>query len=529
MTVSRWIDGVLEKNELIDQDSNLRGLIFWGHAPNSQTRGLEMKTAMDKLDLMVVIDPYPSASAAMAAMPGKAGELNPNRAVYLLPAATQFETSGSVTASNRSVQWREKVIEPLFESRTDHMIMYQLAQKLGFDKELVAKTKMVAGKGGMMEPEVESILREINQSCWSIGYTGQSPERLKAHMRNMNVFDVKTLRAKGGVDKETGYKLDGDYFGLPWPCFGTPELKHPGSPNLYDTSKHVMDGGGNFRANFGVEKDGVDLLAADGSYSKGADITTGYPEFDHLLMKKLGWWNELTDAEKAAAEGKNWKTDLSGGIIRVTMKNHGCHPFGNAKARAVVWNFPDPVPQHREPLYSTRSDLVAKYPTHDDKKAFWRLPTLYKSVQEKNKDIGQEFPLIMSSGRLVEYEGGGEETRSNPWLAELQQEMFIEINPVAANDRGIRDGEKVWVKTPTGAKILVRALVTERVDRGTVWMPYHFSGRWQGVDLLQYYPEGAHPIVRGEAANTATTYGYDSVTMMQETKTTVCQIERATA
>ncbi|MCE9660935.1 MAG: formate dehydrogenase subunit alpha [Burkholderiales bacterium] len=527
MTVSRWIDGVLEKNELIDQDSNLRGLIFWGHAPNSQSRGAEMKTAMDKLDLLVVIDPYPSASAAMAAMPGKAGELNANRAVYLLPAATQFETSGSVTASNRSLQWREKVIEPLFESRTDQMIMYQLAQKLGFDKELMAKTKLVAGKAGMMEPEVESILREVNQSCWTIGYTGQSPERLKAHMRNMNVFDVKTLRAKGGVDKETGYKLDGDYFGLPWPCFGTPEMKHPGSPNLYDTSRHVMDGGGNFRANFGVEKDGVDLLAADGSYSKGADITTGYPEFDHLLLKKLGWWNELTDAEKAAAEGKNWKTDLSGGIIRVAMKNHGCHPFGNAKARAVVWNFPDPVPLHREPLYSTRPDLVAKYPTHDDKKAFWRLPTLFKSVQEKNKDIGQQFPLIMSSGRLVEYEGGGEETRSNPWLAELQQEMFIEINPAAANDRGIRDGEKVWVKSPTGAKLLVQALVTERVDRGTVWLPFHFSGRWQGVDLLQYYPDGAYPVVRGEAVNTATTYGYDSVTMMQETKTTVCQVERA--
>jgi formate dehydrogenase major subunit len=369
------------------------------------------------------------------------------------------------------------------------------------------------------------MLREINRSNWTIGYTGQSPERLKAHMRNMHVFDVKTLKAKGGIDKETGYSLDGDYFGLPWPAWGPPEMKHPGSPNLYETGKHVMDGGGNFRANFGVEKDGVDLLAADGSHSKGADITTGYPEFDHVLMKKLGWWNELTDAEKAAAEGKNWKTDLSGGIIRVTMKNHGCHPFGNAKARAVVWNFPDPIPQHREPIYSTRSDLVAKYPTHDDKKAFWRLPTLYKSVQEKNKDIGKQFPLIMSSGRLVEYEGGGEETRSNPWLAELQQEMFIEINPVAANDRGIRDGEQVWVKTPTGAKILVRALVTERVDRSTVWMPYHFSGRWQGVDLLQYYPEGAHPIVRGEAANTATTYGYDSVTMMQETKTTLCQVE----
>ena len=535
MTVSRWVDGVLEKNELIDQESNLRGLFFWGHAPNSQTRGLEMKKAMDKLDLLVVIDPFPSATAAMAAMPGKAEDQNPNRAVYLLPATTQFETSGSCTASNRSLQWREQVIEPLWESRTDHMIMYQLAQKLGFDKELVKNFKMVKAKGGMEEPETESILREINKSVWTIGYTGQSPERLKAHMRNMHVFDVKTLKAKGGIDKETGLKLDGEYFGLPWPCWGTSDMKHPGSPNLYDTSKHVMEGGGNFRANFGVEREGVSLLAADGSHSKGADLTTGYPEFDHLLLKKLGWWGDLTEAEQKAAEGKNWKTDPSGGIIRVAMAVHGCHPFGNAKARAIVWNFPDPIPQHREPLYSNRADLVAKYPTHDDRKAFWRLPTLYKTVQDKNKDIGKTFPLIMTSGRLVEYEGGGEETRSNPWLAELQQEMFVEINPKAANDRGIRNGDFVWVKTPPMQAVpefkglRVKAQVTERVDAETVFLPFHFSGRWGGVDMLAYYPEGAAPVVRGEAINTATTYGYDSVTMMQETKTTVCQIEKATA
>ncbi|MCU0920269.1 MAG: formate dehydrogenase subunit alpha [Burkholderiaceae bacterium] len=534
MTVSRWIDGVMEKNELIDQESNLRGLFFWGHAPNSQTRGLEMKRAMDMLDLLVVIDPFPSATAAMAAMPGKKEDLNPNRAVYLLPACTQFETSGSCTASNRSIQWRERVIEPLWESRTDHMIMFQLAEKLGFAKELTKNIKMVAGKGGMQEPETESILREINKCVWTIGYTGQSPERLKAHMRNMNVFDVKTLRAKGGVDKETGYKLDGDYFGLPWPCYGTPELKHPGSPNLYDTSVHVMEGGGNFRANFGVERDGESLLAGDGSHSKGAELTTGYPEFDHLLLKKLGWWADLSEAEQKAAEGKNWKTDPSGAIIRVAMK-HGCHPFGNARARAVVWNFPDPIPQHREPIYSNRPDLVAKYPTHDDRRAFWRLPTLYKTVQEANKDIGKKYPLVFTSGRLVEYEGGGEETRSNPWLAELQQDMFVELNPKAANDRGIRNGEYVWVKTPPMEAlpdfkgIKVKAMVTERVNEETVFMPYHFSGRWGGVDLAPYYPEGAKPIVRGEAANTATTYGYDSVTMMQETKTTVCQIEKATA
>ncbi|MDH5286372.1 MAG: formate dehydrogenase subunit alpha [Betaproteobacteria bacterium] len=516
MTLSRWIDGVLEKNELIDQDSNLRAVVYWGHAPNSQTRGKEMVEAMKKLDLLVVIDPYPSATAAMGAMVRKDG-------MYLLPAATQFETSGSATASNRSIQWRERVISPLFESQTDHAIMLAFARKLGFEKEFLGSVKTQKPDANKFdEPVPEDVLREINRGVWTIGYTGQSPERLKLHMKHMNTFDVKTLRAKGGP-------ADGDYFGLPWPCYGTAELKHPGSPNLYDPSVPVMQGGGCFRANFGVERDGASLLAGDGSFPKGGDLTGGYPELDHVLLKKLGWWDELTEAEKKAAEGKNWKTDLSGGMMRVFMKNHGNHPFGNAKARAVVWNFPDPIPQHREPLYSTRPDMVAKYPTHADKMAFWRLPTLYKTVQDKNKDVVKEFPLILTSGRLVEYEGGGEETRSNPWLAELQQNMFVEINPRDANDRGIRDGEMVWVKTPTGAQLKVKAMVTERVGSGTTFMPYHFSGWWQGKDMLEFYPQGSAPIVRGEAANTATTYGYDSVTMMQETKTTVCQVARVTA
>jgi formate dehydrogenase major subunit len=531
-TVSRWVDAVLEKDDMVDQATAVKGVFFWGHAPNSQTRGLDMKRAMDKLELLVVVDPYPSATAAMAAMPPAAGgAVNKNRGVYLLPTTTQFECAGSVTASNRSIQWREKVIDPLFESVPDHVLMQAFADRLGFGKELSKNFKMMdskfAGKT-WKEPQIESILLEINQAVWTIGYTGQTPDRLKAHMRMMSSFDPKTLRSRGGKDPVNGYDTTGDYFGLPWPCYGNAALKHPGSPNLYDTSKHVMDGGGNFRANFGVEKDGKSLLAADGSYSKGADIKTGYPEVDHVMLKKLGWWNELTEDEKKAAEGKNWKTDLSGGIIRVTMKNHGCHPFGNAKARAVVWNFPDAIPIHREALYSTRPDMVAKYPTHDDVKTFWRMPTLFKTVQDKNTadKLHEKFPIILTSGRLVEYEGGGEETRSNPWLAELQQENFVEINPSAASRRGIKNWDFVWVKSPTGAKIKVRALVTERVGPDTAFVPFHFSGWWEGKDLLDFYPKGAYPVVRGEAVNTATTYGYDRVTMMQETKTTICEIEK---
>jgi len=510
MTVSRWIDGVLEANEHIDQDSNLRALIYWGHAANSQTRGAEMKQAMEKLDLMVIIDPYPTAAAVM-----------PDRkdGVYLLPAATQFETSGSCTASNRSLQWREKVIDPLFESRPDQAIMYAFAKKFGFHKELTKSFQLVKGRDGWEEPGTEDILREINRGTWTIGYSGQSPERLKLHMKNMYTFDVVTLRAKGGP-------CDGETFGLPWPCWGTPEMKHPGTHILYDTSKEVKDGGLCFRANFGVERNGVNLLAGDGSQPKNSDLDGGYPEFDHVLLKKLGWWDDLTAAEKKAAEGKNWKTDLSGGIIRVAIK-HGCAPFGNARARAMVWNFPDPVPVHREPLFSPRADLVEKYPSHKDMKTFWRLPTLFRSVQEQNKNIGKAYPIILTSGRLVEYEGGGEETRSNPWLAELQQEMFAEINPKDANDQGVRNDEYVWVETPTKARIKVKAQITERVAPGVMFMPYHFGGWWEGKDLLEKYPQGAAPFVRGEAVNTATTYGYDSVTMMQETKVTLCRFTRA--
>ena len=217
--VSRWIDGVLEDKENIDQPDNLRAMVFWGHAPNSQTRLKEMKTAMEKLDLMVVIDPYPTVSAVMS---------DRTDGVYLLPATTQFETYGSITASNRSLQWREKVIEPSFDSLPDHTIIYKFAKKFGFADRMFRNIK-VNGE----EPYVEDVTREFNGGMWTIGYTGQSPERIKAHMANQHVFDRTTLQAVGG-------ELDGEYYGLPWPCWGTADMKPPGSLILYDSPKPVV-------------------------------------------------------------------------------------------------------------------------------------------------------------------------------------------------------------------------------------------------------------------------------------------------
>jgi len=510
---TRWFDATLLPKQQLDQ-TNLRAMMVFGHAGNTVTRMPEAAKGIEALDLLVVVDTVPTSWAVLSERKND---------TYLLPAGTAFESSGTRTASNRSLQWYDRVVNPIFEAKADYEIIYRLARKLGFEGPLFKNVKVENDL-----PSAEDLLREINRGGWSTGYTGQSPERLKAHRDNQKDFDVVTLRAKDGPCK-------GDYYGLPWPCWGTPEFKHPGTALLYDTSLPVKDGGGAFRARFGVEYKGANLLA-EGSYPLGSEIQDGYPEFTLAVLKKLGWDKDLTPAELAIIEkvgGSNadavsWSTDLSGGIQRVSIE-HGCIPCGNGKARAVAWSLPDPVPVHREPIYTARADLVPKYPTLPDAKQF-RVPNIGFSVQKAAVDrgIAKQFPLILSTGRLVDHEGGGEETRSNIWLAELRQDMFIEINPADATERGIKDGGWVWVTgAENSSKARMKALVTPRVGKGVAWMPYHFAGWFQGVDQRSKYPTGADPYVLGESANTITTYGFDPVTNMQEPKATLCQIKAA--
>ena len=524
--LTRWFDAAILPKDQVAQKDNLRAMFVQGHASNSITRIPELLKGLKALDLLVVADPHPTTWASLAVQAGRKENM------YLLPVATQFECKGSRVASNRAMQWGEQIVKPIFESKDDLEVMYLIAKKCGFADQMFKNIKVENNL-----PVAEDILREMNRGSWSTGYCGQSPERIKSHMANQADFDMLTQRATKGPNK-------GDYYGLPWPCWGSPEVKHPGTPLLYNTNLAAMDGGGVFRARFGVEReekrpDGSTVkvsLLADGSASKDSEIKDGYPEFTLGVLKKLGWDKDLTEAEMAVINKVNpttpdavsWSLDLSGGIQRVALK-HGCIPYGNGKARMNAFGLPDPIPVHREPIYTPRVDLVSKYPTLPDAKQF-RLPNIGFSVQKAavEKGIAKQFPLILSSGRLVEYEGGGEETRSNKWLAELQQDMFIEINPADAADRGIRDGGWVWVTgAENSSKAKMKALVTERVGKGVAWMPFHFGGWLGGEDLRANYPQGTDPVVLGESANTITSYGYDPATGMQEPKVTLCQIRAA--
>jgi len=524
--LTRWFDAAILPKDQVAQKDNLRAMFVQGHASNSITRIPESLKGLKALDLLVVADPHPTTWASLAVQAGRKENM------YLLPVATQFECKGSRVASNRAMQWGEQIVKPIFESKDDLEVMYLIAKKCGFADQMFKNIKVENNL-----PVAEDILREMNRGSWSTGYCGQSPERIKSHMANQADFDMLTQRATKGPNK-------GDYYGLPWPCWGSPEVKHPGTPLLYNTNLAAMDGGGVFRARFGIEReekrpDGTTVkvsMLADGNASKDSEIKDGYPEFTVGVLKKLGWDKDLTEAEMAVINKVNpttpdavsWSLDLSGGVQRVALK-HGCIPYGNGKARMNAFGLPDPIPVHREPIYTPRVDLVSKYPTLPDAKQF-RLPNIGFSVQKAavEKGIAKQFPLILSSGRLVEYEGGGEETRSNKWLAELQQDMFIEINPADAADRGIRDGGWVWVTgAENSSKAKMKALVTERVGKGVAWMPFHFGGWLGGEDLRANYPQGTDPVVLGESANTITSYGYDPATGMQEPKVTLCQIRAA--
>ena len=183
------------------------------------------------------------------------------------------------------------------------------------------------------------------------------------------------------------------------------------------------------------------------------------------------------------------------------------------------------MPVHREPLHSPRPDLIEKYPTYEDKPNHFRVDTRYKS--EQNPELVKEFPFVLTTGRMVEHMGGGAETRSNKYLAELKPDMFAEINPKTANNIGLRDGEELWIESPEGGKVKVKAMVTERVDEKTIFMPFHFGGILMGKSLTGNYPEGHAPYIFGESANTCVNYGYDIVTQIQATKDGLCKVSKA--
>jgi formate dehydrogenase major subunit len=175
-----------------------------------------------------------------------------------------------------------------------------------------------------------------------------------------------------------------------------------------------------------------------------------------------------------------------------------------------------PLPTHYEPAESpVRNPL---YPQQQNS------PVLkhWRRGMEDNRLAAMgdaQFPHVITTYRLTEHYLAGAMSRWLPWLAELQPELFIEIGRALAEEKGIRNLDRVRVTSPRG-EIHAKALVTHRIGVMNiagqaihhVGMPWHWG--WQGL-------------ARGDVVNTLTSFVGDPNVSIHEGKAFVCNVEKA--
>ncbi|MDQ2051966.1 molybdopterin-dependent oxidoreductase [Natronolimnohabitans sp. A-GB9] len=543
-TVARWFEGVLDDQWEIYQPDPLRAAIFWGHGLGSLSEYKRVREAVNELEFIVNIDIFPNQVAELA---------DADTDVYMLPAATNIEEAGSATNTGRQLQWRNQAVSPRHNARRDWVLMTQFAERLGFGDHFDYD-------------EVEDVLREINLGVRSVGYIGQTPERLKAHQEASDLFSVEDLRADLDDDEEVEIEdgetveiQDGEVYGLPWPCW---HEDHPGTPILYDASLHPEDGGMDFRANWWdaavdeVENDEDPEVEPDDHLRESfePDWWDGtlegvpqYPLYANVLPDDPSEPASLTIPIEGALDEEVSVADVAEALDEegydVDLDRYEEFdneqpdaPWGRGRARMKAWNLEDEIPVHREPAVTPRPDLVDDYPCNEHTEDHWRVELDNEAVQQENLDAYEELeehgdvePMVLTSGRQVEHTGAGAKTRSTLGTASRSPMMYLEINPDVADELGVDDGDWIAVTTPH-AEMFVQTNVTERVPQDHAFAPYHWSGILEGEDLTENYGgemEGLEPLVIGESINAGTAPAYDRETQMQETKVTLCNVRVA--
>jgi formate dehydrogenase major subunit len=170
-----------------------------------------------------------------------------------------------------------------------------------------------------------------------------------------------------------------------------------------------------------------------------------------------------------------------------------------------------PLPTHYEPLESPATNAL--YPDIAENPAALR----WTRADNPAADPGDpRWPCVATTFRLTEHHTAGGMSRWVPWLAELQPEMFAEIDPVLARERGIQDGGWMTIASPRG-EIEARAKVTDRMK------PLHIEGRLTHQVGLPWHWGFGGP-VKGDSANDINVMSGDPNVSIQESKAFVCDV-----
>jgi formate dehydrogenase major subunit len=483
-------------------DGKVKGMLCVGQNPATSLNAKMERAALRKLEWLVVKDNWLHETAqfwktAPEVVNGEVKTADIKTEVFFFPAAQVAETEGTYTNTQRMLQTHFKAAEAPGDCKTDVWFTYQLGKRL---KKLYAGSTASRDQGFLHmtwdfehedakeraagEPSAKAILKELN------GYYSADPAK--------HVAGFAAL-ADDGSTACASWIYSGVF---PAPDRNLAASKEPDPPGQPGAQLHW---GFAWPAN-------RRLL-----YNRASADPDGKPWSER---KKWVWWDgakwtgldvpdfTLTKSPTAKAQPGGIGLDALSGTDAFIMKPDGVGwlyvPSGLVDGPLPTQNEPAESPLHN-PLYKQQSSPVLKY---------WKDPANPLATVGDAK-----FPYVMTTYRLTEHYLAGAMSRWLPWLAELQPELFVEISPELAKEKGIQNLDWVRISSPRG-QVRAKALVTSRmrplqVDGKTlhqVGMPWHW---------------GYEGLVTGDVVNELTAMVGEPNITIHEGKAFVCNIERA--
>ncbi|MDX6474900.1 MAG: formate dehydrogenase major subunit [Gaiellaceae bacterium] len=474
-------------------EGKVKGYIVAGENPAvGSANGHAQRLGMAKLDWLVVRDLVEIETAAFwyDSPEIESGELKPEEIgteVFFMPAASHVEKDGSFTNTQRLLQWHFKAVEPKHDCRSELWFYFHLGRLLRErrqdskdpkDRPLLDLTWSYPTVGEQQEPSADAVLAEIN------GHDGTG-KPLGAY---------KELKSDGSTS--CGCWI---YCGVFADGVNQAARKKPYWEQRYTAPEWAWAWPANRR-----------LL-----YNRASADPEGKPWSER---KALVWW----DPEQKKWTGHDvpdFEEDKPPDYVPPDGAEGpdaiaGDHPF-IMQADGRGWLYvpqglqDGPLPAHYEPhespvgnpLYRQRSNPALQTWSNEDP---------YHAPESA------EFPYVATTYRLTEHHTAGGMSRFLPYLAELQPQMFVEVHPDLARERGLTHGGWATVVTARSA-IEGRVLVTNRMR------PVRVGGKIVHQVGLPYH-WGQRGLTTGGATNDLTHMALDPNVHIQEVKAYTCDI-----
>jgi formate dehydrogenase major subunit len=479
-------------------DHTVKGFLVVGENPavGSANSGLHRK-AMAELEWLVVRDLVETETAAFwyDAPEVERGELRtPDIAteVFFLPAAAHIEKDGSFTNTQRLLQWHHKAVEPQGDCRSELWFYYHLGRLIrdkladsddDRDRPVRELQWHYPTVGEIADPSAEAVLREING-------TGPDGAALSAYTE---------LQADGTTS--CGCWI---YCG----CFAEETnqtaRRKPGREQSWVAPEWAWAWPANRR-----------IL-----YNRASADPSGKPWSER---KRYVWWDEQEgrwtgeDVPDFQPDKRPDYTPPEGASAEAAIA--GNHPF-IMQADGRGWLFvpsglvDGPMPTHYEPHESPFASALYTQRANPARQIFDRPGN--RSHKVNGEPGAERYPYVATTYRLTEHHTAGGMSRFVPYLSELQPEMFCEISPELAAERGLEHRGWATISTERAA-IAARVLVTERLR------PLRVQGRTVHQVGLPYH-WGTRGLSRGASANDLYPLVLDPNVHIQEVKAASCDI-----